>query len=90
MAFIFSIFPIRVLIVLKKSKTIKLKIMKKLYFYLCFFVCKTYTNATVALAENATGSGGSSSYTVGQVFTPMPLGQTAQSIKAQQPVEILH
>jgi hypothetical protein len=23
-------------------------------------------------------------------FTPMPLGQTAQSIKAQQPVEILH
>jgi hypothetical protein len=29
-------------------------------------------------------------FTVWTSVLPMPLGQTAQSIKAQQPVEILH
>jgi hypothetical protein len=71
MAFIFSIFPIRVLIVLKNSKTIKLKIMKKLYFYLC---TKTWHKCNCCFWRNATGSGGSSSYTVGQVFYTNAVG----------------
>jgi hypothetical protein len=71
MAFIFSIFPIRVLIVLKNSKTIKLKIMKKLYFYLC---TKTYgTNATVALAKR-NWFWWIINYTVGQVFYTNAVG----------------
>jgi hypothetical protein len=54
-----------------------------------FCLPNLWHNATVA-SENATGSGGSSSYTVGQVFYTNAVGSNGSINQAQQPVEILH
>ena len=65
--------------------------MKKLYYLLLTFISISSfaQQATVASGKNATGSGGSSSYTVGQlVYTTNfgPNGSLAQGV--QQPFEI--
>jgi hypothetical protein len=47
-------------------------------------------NATVASGKTQLVLVDHQDFTVWTSVLPMPLGQTAQSIKAQQPVEILH
>jgi hypothetical protein len=67
----------------KNSKTIKLKNYEKIILLIyAFLYCKTYgsQNATVALAETQLVLVDHQVIRLAR-FTPMPLGQTARSIK---------